>query len=172
MFIIRNATPSDAKQLSQLAEETFRATFGAMNTAENMALHCQTQYSEAIQASEIANPNMATLLCEDDDRLIGFAQLHWGSAPSCVPAQYPGEIQRLYLAHDWHGKGIAQVLMNACLEEIKQRGSDMVWLGVWEHNPRAISFYQKCGFVEVGEHVFPVGNDPQRDVVMVRSDLG
>jgi ribosomal protein S18 acetylase RimI-like enzyme len=45
----------------------------------------------------------------------------------------------------------------------------VAWLGVWEHNPRAIAFYRKSGFVEVGDHVFPVGRDPQRDVVMARA---
>ena len=58
--------------------------------------------------------------------------------------------------------------MAACLDAIGRRGSDAAWLGVWEHNPRAISFYRKSGFVEAGEHVFPLGGDPQRDVVMVR----
>jgi len=46
-----------------------------------------------------------------------------------------------------------------------------VWLGVWEHNPRAIAFYRKWGFEAVGEHVFVVGTDPQRDLVMTRSAL-
>ena len=45
----------------------------------------------------------------------------------------------------------------------------MIWLGVWEKNPKAISFYKKFGFVEVGDQVFPLGNDPQRDIVMKRT---
>jgi ribosomal protein S18 acetylase RimI-like enzyme len=64
---------------------------------------------------------------------------------------------------------IAQELMNACINKVKQRGSDVIWLGVWEKNPKAISFYKKFGFVEVGDHVFPLGNDPQRDIVMKRT---
>lgn len=172
MPIIRKARYSDAKQLSQLAETTFRATFSAMNTAEDLDLHCQSSYSEAIQASEISDPSQMTLLSEDAGRLIGFAQLRWGNAPACVSGKYPGEIQRLYVVNDWHGKGVAQALMNACIEAIKQHGSDVIWLGVWERNPRAISFYQKCGFVEVGDHIFPVGNDPQRDLILVRSVAG
>jgi ribosomal protein S18 acetylase RimI-like enzyme len=51
---------------------------------------------------------------------------------------------------------------------MERRGSDVVWLGVWERNPRAIAFYRKFEFREAGEHVFPVGNDPQRDIVLVR----
>lgn len=50
--------------------------------------------------------------------------------------------------------------------EIKARGSDVVWLGVWERNARAIAFYKKYGFVERGEHVFLLGHDRQRDIVM------
>jgi diamine N-acetyltransferase len=169
LFTIRKANHSDAQQLARLAERTFRETFGAVNTAEDMSIHCQASYSEVIQADEIANPDMVTFLCENEEGLVGFAQLRWGSAPSFVLAQTPGEIQRLYVVDDWHGKGVAQALMNSCIEEMKGRGSDVVWLGVWERNPRAIAFYKKFGFVEVGDHIFPLGSDPQRDVVMARS---
>lgn len=168
MTLIRYARPDDAPQLAWLAEKTFRDTFEAVNTAENMALHCQSSYSEAIQAAEIANPKLTTLLVEAAGNLIAFAQLRWGPAPSCVVATAPGEIQRLYVLQDWHGRGLAQTLMNACLAEMKKQGRDVVWLGVWEHNPRAISFYKKFGFVEVGEHIFPLGDDPQRDIIMTR----
>lgn len=172
MPIIRKANRSDAKQLSRLAEITFRDTFGVMNTAEDMELHCRANYSEAVQAGEISNPGMVTLLAEVEERLVGFAQLRWDGAPNCVLAKSPGEIQRLYVVDDWHGKGIAQDLMNACIEEMKARGSDVVWLGVWERNLRAISFYKRFEFVEMGDHVFPLGSDPQRDIVMVRSVAG
>lgn len=172
MPFVRKATRSDAKPLSRLAEATFRSTFGAANTHEDMDLHCRTSYSEAIQAGEIANPAMLTLLSDGDEGLVGFAQLRWDGAPDCVTAKSPGEIQRLYVADAWHGKGIAQELMRACIREMEARGSDVVWLGVWEHNPRAISFYRKFGFVEVGDHVFPLGSDPQRDIVMARPVAG
>ena len=168
MSTIRKALPSDAKALAEIAEATFRATFSAMNTAEHMELHCQTNYGEHTQAAEISNPEMVTLVSEYESRMIGYAQMRWGSAPSCVSANSPGEIQRLYVVEDCHGKGIAQDLMNACIDEIKQRGSDAAWLGVWERNPRAISFYKKSGFVEVGDHTFSLGGDPQRDIIMVR----
>ncbi|MBI2756888.1 MAG: GNAT family N-acetyltransferase [Chloroflexi bacterium] len=114
-------------------------------------------------------PDKSTWLSVDGDRLVGFAQLRWGAAPRCVPASSPGEIQRLYVVADWHGRGVAHELMNTCIDDLKRRGSDVVWLGVWERNPRAIAFYRKFGFVEVGEHVFPLGRDPQRDIVMMRA---
>lgn len=168
MPTIREARSTDAKRLSDLAEATFRATFDATNTAEHMEPHCQSSYGEQIQAAEIADRGMVTLVSEDKGRLIAYAQLRWGKAPDCVSAKNPGEIQRLYVVEDWHGKGAAQELMKVCIDEIKQHGSDALWLGVWERNPRAISFYRKFGFVEVGDHIFPLGGDPQRDIVMVK----
>ncbi|MDX2005934.1 MAG: GNAT family N-acetyltransferase [Meiothermus sp.] len=168
MPAIRNAVPSDARALAQLAEDTFRETFGAANTPEDMELHCRASYGEAVQAAEIADPKRLTLLCEEGGRLVGYAQLHWGGAPGCVAAGSPAEIGRLYVSSDWHGRGLAHDLMRACLEAAAVRGSDVVWLGVWEHNPRAQAFYRKFGFVEVGEHRFTLGRDPQRDLVMAR----
>ena len=74
----------------------------------------------------------------------------------------------MYVIGEFHGTGVAQELMSACLAEMTMSGSDVAWLGVWERNPKAIAFYTKFDFREVGEHVFQLGNDAQRDVVMVR----
>ncbi|MCM2316162.1 MAG: GNAT family N-acetyltransferase [Thermoanaerobaculia bacterium] len=139
-----------------------------MNTVEDMNLHCRASYGREVQSAEISNSGMVTLVCEDDGTLIAFAQLRWSEAPGCVSATSPGEIQRLYVAQPWHGRGIAQDLMTACMKEMRMRDSDVVWLGVWERNPRAIAFYRKLGFVEAGSHVLPLGTDPQRDIIMVR----
>ena len=166
--MIRNANTGDAKQLAQLAERTFRATFGDTNTTADMDLHCRMNYDESIQAAEISDPNTITLLSDNDGTLIGFAQLRWDETPACVRAKSPGEIHRLYVVDQWHGKGVAQELMNASIEEMKIHGSDIVWLGVWERNPKAKAFYRKFGFVEVGDHTFSVGEDPQRDIIMAR----
>lgn len=168
MYAIRKANLGDARALADVAESTFRATFGPMNTAGHMSAHCRDSYGESIQSAEISNAGMVTLVCEVDGKLIGYAQTRWGEAPDCVPAGNPGEIHRLYVVAAWHGMGIAQALMDACIDEMTQKGSDVVWLGVWERNPRAIAFYGKLGFVEVGDHVFPLGGDSQRDIVMAR----
>jgi ribosomal protein S18 acetylase RimI-like enzyme len=45
-------------------------------------------------------------------------------------------------------------------------GGRTLWLGVWERNPRAIAFYTKCGFADVGEHAFVFGTEQQSDRVM------
>jgi len=165
---IRKADAGDATRLARFAEETFRETFGAVNAADDMDRYCRASFGEAIQASEIRDPGRVTLLSEDGGRLVGFAQLRWDAAPSCVAAARPGEIQRLYVASDRHGAGVARGLMEACLTELQARGSDLAWLGVSGQNSRAIAFYRKFGFAAVGEHEFLLGQDSQRDIVMAR----
>ncbi len=168
MPTIRNASLADAKALASLAERTFRATFGAANTTQDIALHCATNFNEAAQTNEIADPKRMTFIAEDAGVLVGFAQLRSGAPPSCVEGEHPMELQRLYVDAPWHGKGIAHEIMKACFDEAAKRNADVLWLGVWEKNPRAVSFYWKLGFVEVGEHIFVLGKDRQRDVIMVR----
>lgn len=169
---LRHATPSDAMALADLAEMTFRDTFAATNTVEDMNLHCRSKYGEAIQLAEIADPAIVTLLLERDAKLLAYAQLRWGVPPACVVARLAGEIQRFYLDAAWHGKGLAPLLMERCLTEIQRREADVAWLRVWEQNPKAIAFYRKFGFAEVGNHVFPLGRDLQRDIIMARTIAG
>ena len=165
---IRFATRADARPLAVIAEQTFRDTFAADNTAHDIDVHCRASYGEAIQAAEIASPDLITLVVEEADKLIGFAQLRRRHASPSVVATAPGEIQRLYVDRAWHGRGTAQRLMQSALDALAERGCDVVWLGVWERNPKAIAFYAKIGFVAVGAQTFTVGQDPQRDVIMAR----
>jgi diamine N-acetyltransferase len=168
MWSIRKTEPNDATALAKLAEKTFRDTFASDNSASDMDQHCIETYSAKIQTREILDPNIDTFVCESENELIAYTQLGWLQAPSDLSAQNPVEIRRFYVDLPWHGKGIAKALMAQVLEHVESKHADQIWLGVWEHNPRAQRFYQKMGFLEVGEHVFQLGNDPQRDLIFSR----
>lgn len=165
---VRPATDADAGTVARLAERTFREAFGAQNPPDEMERHCREHFGAAIQAREIADAGRVTLLMEVHGEPAGFAQLRWDAPPDCVAGAAPGEIQRFYLLQAFHGAGLAAALMDACFEVLRHRGSDVAWLGVWEENPRAIAFYRKRGFDEVGRKTFLLGDDVQRDLVMAR----
>jgi ribosomal protein S18 acetylase RimI-like enzyme len=57
--------------------------------------------------------------------------------------------------------------MDAAREAAREMNGRTIWLGVWEHNPRAIAFYAKVGFSDVGAADFFVGSDRQTDRVMM-----
>jgi len=78
------------------------------------------------------------------------------------------ELRRFYIEGRWHGRGLAPALMEHVLRAAVARGAAVLWLGVWERNARAIRFYRKCRFLDVGSQVFVLGADPQTDRVMLR----
>ena len=157
---------ADAPVLAALARHTFFDTFAATNDAGDMAIHLDRAYGVVQQAAELADPLIVTLLVETNGVAIGYAQLREGEVPECVTGPSAIELWRFYLLREWHGQGIAQSLMDRVRVEAAARGAATLWLGVWDQNPRAQAFYRKCGFVDVGEHVFLFGTDPQRDLVM------
>jgi ribosomal protein S18 acetylase RimI-like enzyme len=166
MIATRPATTADAEPLSRLAEQTFRDAFAADNASPDLDAHCASAFSPEIQRGEILDPELVTTLALDEDRLVGFTQVRLGAAKDCVPAHRPSELYRLYVSRAWHGRGVAQALMEQVMDAASGFGSDRIWLGVWERNPRAIAFYKKYGFGVVGEHVFQFGSEPQRDLIM------
>jgi GNAT superfamily N-acetyltransferase len=164
----RTARPEDAAELARFAERTFRDTFGADNAPADMDAYCALAFGEPQQRAEIEDVSLVTLLAEERGRLVGYAQFGPGVEPACVGARPAWELRRLYLEPGLKGSGLARQLMARALAGAARAGAAAMWLGVWERNPRAIRFYEKAGFAVVGEHVFLLGSDPQRDLIMVR----
>lgn len=170
---VRPATIADAPALSRLAAETFRDTFERDNTPENMARFLAETYSPERQAAEIADPAGVVLLAvtagaSGGEELVGYAHVIARHVPPAVDGPAAIEIQRFYVARAWHGRGIAQTLMDAALDTARARGARTVWLAVWERNPRAVTFYRKYGFARVGEQTFMLGDDAQTDWILAR----
>lgn len=172
LIAIRRAGPDDAATLAVLATRIFRATFAETNSAEDMAAYLAATFSPTRQLAEIEAPGARTLLAiGPGEAPIAFAQLRLGAVPECVATPDPVEIWRFYVDHAWHGRGVARTLMHATLAEAAALGGRSAWLGVWEHNHRALAFYRRLGFVEVGAHPFVLGSDVQTDLVLALRTL-
>lgn len=168
---VRLATPDDAATLTRLAARLFEDAFGADNTPQDMAAYVAATFTEARQRSELADPDsrvwFATMAGESEP--LGYAHVRISAPPEGVRARHPAELARLYVDRAWHGRGVAVALMDACLAQSRDWGCDGTWLGVWHRNPRAIAFYERHGFVQVGTYVFWIGDDAQTDWVMERA---
>ena len=165
---IRAATPADNLLLAELGRQAFFEAFAADNTPEDMAAYLAGAFSPEKQAAELADPATRFLIAEAEGAPAGFARLRAGPAPDCVQGQRPIEIVRFYSLKAWIGRGVGPALMRACLEHAEQAGYGVVWLDVWELNPRAIAFYRKWGFETVGTQAFQLGSDRQTDLLMSR----
>jgi ribosomal protein S18 acetylase RimI-like enzyme len=166
---IRRGEASDAPALAALAARTFHETFAADNNPDDLALYMGQAYGSEQQRAELDDSRIDTLLVESDDALIAYAMLRDEPPPDCVAGPRPIELWRFYVDRAWHGRGIAQRLMAAVEDEARAHRAQTIWLGVWERNLRAQAFYRKCGFVDVGSHVFVVGSDPQIDRIFERA---
>ena len=152
--------------LSELGAKTFYETFAKDNTPENIDLYIKESFSPEIQFNELSEPEVFFLIAESEGIPIGYAQLIMNSKDESIKGTGPLEIRRIYASQAYLGKGVGKELMKATISEARQRGCDCVWLGVWEKNQRAIDFYKKWGFREVGTHIFMLGDDPQMDFIM------
>jgi ribosomal protein S18 acetylase RimI-like enzyme len=158
MSKIRLATPDDAAALAELGARTFRDAFARDNDPRDMDLYVAKTYGESRQRRELEDPANVAIVAEENGALIAFAQLR--------REEDRIEIARFYVDQRHHGSGLARELMQHVIDTARNLGMREVWLGVWERNPRAIRFYEKCGFIDVGSHPFLVGTDLQTDRLM------
>ena len=163
---VRYGTTDDASMLSELGARTFYDTFAKDNTPGNIAAYLKASFSPEIQFNELSQLDNIFLVAEFENTPIGYAQLIMDGRDESINRNRPLEIRRIYASQEYLGKGVGRELMQSTIREARQRGCDSIWLGVWEKNPRAINFYKKWGFREVGMHIFKVGNDPQRDLIL------
>jgi len=167
--VIRKANLDDAALIQKLAIKTFRDSFEALNTPENMKLYLEKSFSlEKIQ-EELSQPETEFLLAYINQQVAGYAKVISNKNNSSLKEQPALELERIYVDQQYIGKDIGKVLMEKCFQIANEKKLKVVWLGVWEHNPRAIAFYRKWGFEKFGEHVFVVGNDPQIDWLMKKT---
>jgi ribosomal protein S18 acetylase RimI-like enzyme len=169
---IRRASPSDAATLAAFGAAAFTDTFAAENTPGDMAAYLATSFGEGIQRAELADARRTVLLSELGGEAVGYAVLREAHAPECVGDPEAIEIERLYASAHLIGRGIGAALMQRCLDEARERARRTIWLGVWERNARAIAFYVRWGFVDVGSQEFLLGADRQTDRVMARPVAG
>ncbi len=168
--LIRPAKLDDAKLLTELAYKTFWDAFAhhPKNPPDDLAAYMRQAFTEEQLLSELSDANNIFLIAEYEGETAGYAKLIIGTTEDGVTAKNPIELSRLYSHQRFLGKGVGQSLIDECFSIAKTNGHDVMWLGVWEYNPRAQKFYEKNGFHFVGKHTFLLGSDPQIDLLMQR----
>ena len=163
---VRTCNAKDIDTLVSLGIKTFRDTFDEFNTPENMIVYINKTFTRKIIEQEMKEPGTVFFLAFDGRKAAGYAKIKASQAPEGLPYTCALEIERLYAHKSYLGKRVGYMLMQTCLSFAKKKVSPAVWLGVWENNARAISFYERNGFVRFGQHTFMVGNDAQTDWLM------
>ncbi|CAH1856565.1 GNAT family N-acetyltransferase [Convivina intestini] len=160
----------DILTLQKIGMETFADTFGTADNQANLAQYFQENYNVDQIAQELANPESQFQFLYHKGHLAGYMKVNVGQAQSEFQQENGLEIQRLYIKKEYKRLGLGSQLINNAIEQGKQLNKDYVWLGVWEHNAKAIRFYEKMNFHAFSEHDFTFGEEIQRDI-LVRREL-
>jgi ribosomal protein S18 acetylase RimI-like enzyme len=167
---IRRILIAEAPVLSKMAKQTFYDTFTGTCTEEDMQAFLEQYYNLEQIKKELSNPDDYCFFAEINGEPVGYIRFMEDSSNFAEVNKWKSlELKRLYVLKEYHGKGIAQKLMEFFIAFAEQYQYELVWLGVWEYNFRAQKFYSKYGFINSGHtHDFPIGDTPQTDIYLWR----
>jgi len=166
MVTIRKAGVEDLDVLLPLIKTTFFVAFEHQNNPEDFKAYTDKAFAPERVLSELQNPHSEFFFAMYDNEHVGYLKLNCGTAQSDVKDQESLEVERLYVLKEHQSKQVGKLLMDFAEERAKVKHLKYIWLGVWEHNTRAQSFYQRNGFEKFGSHEFIVGTDVQTDFLM------
>ena len=169
-MILRSCTSEDIDTLRALSIKTYYETFAHLNTPEDMQAYLDEAFEINKLCHELADPNSLFFFLYFNDALAGYLKVNEAPSQTDINDKSSLEIERIYVTSEFQGKGLGQFLIEQAISIATERHKKYAWLGVWEKNEKAIRFYKKNGFYEIGTHAFVMGEDVQTDYVM-RKDL-
>jgi len=171
MVTIQKVDPSDVDTLRTLGLKTFYDAFEHHNNPEDFEAYTSVAFTCEKLLSEINNPHSAFYFALIDDEPVGYIKLNYASAQTEFKDSNAVEVERIYVLASQQGKKIGNRMIDFAINKATEDGLQYIWLGVWEHNPNAIRFYERCGFVRFSSHKFMVGKDEQTDILMKKELL-
>jgi diamine N-acetyltransferase len=162
----KQCTSEDIHTLTHFSCKTFNETYAHMNTPSNMRTYLEKSFNIGKLRSELSDHNSLFYFLYADGELAGYIKINESPAQTDINDTQSLEIERLYVAKEFQGKGFGSVLMNKAIDVANMREKTYIWLGVWEKNDKAIKFYKRNGFSEFGKHSFVIGEEEQTDYVM------
>ncbi|MCR9226458.1 MAG: GNAT family N-acetyltransferase [Flavobacteriaceae bacterium] len=159
----RECTRTDLDTLVNISKTTFSDAFEKDNGPEDFRAYINEAFCPEKLANELANKDSLFHFVYDHEELVGYFKLNIDAAQTDVLDPNALEIERIYVLAEHQGKKIGSWMLNEIIVKAGALSKNYIWLGVWEHNPKAIQFYQGHGFAKFGEHPYHVGSDKQTD---------
>jgi len=162
---IRPVLESELDLLREISIKTFVTAFGAQNTDADMELYLEESRNMEQVIKEFNDPDVTLLFTHQGDLVTGYMKINQGEAQTEKFDQTSLELERIYILEPHQNQGIGKLMMDHFRSMGRALEVEMLWLGVWEHNPRAMAFYEREGYEVFGEHDYLLGTDLQRDLL-------
>jgi len=163
---IREVKSSELEELLGMGRKSFLEAFTKGNKIGNVNAYLGEAFTFLQFQREYLNPSSKFFVATLEGRIIGYTKLNLVLAQTDIHDPESLEIARLYVLEEFIGVGLGKKLLDKAFDFAKEKGLKYVWLGVWEHNTRAIRFYEKNGFEKFSSHPFPFGDEIQTDWLM------
>lgn len=167
---MKKCTIDDLNLLRELSYKTYNETFRHMNTPSNMKAYLEQAFDIGKMHDELSNSNSLFYFLYADKESAGYLKLNEYEAQTDINDSQSIEIERIYVAKEFQGRGLGKILIYKAINIANNQGKSYIWLGVWEKNDRGIQFYKKNGFYVIGKHSFFMGEEEQTDFIL-RKDL-
>ena len=167
-LLIRRATLEDADTVSSLGARTFSQTFDYLYPSQDLETFLAYAYGLERTRNDLADPDKATWLLEDDGEAIGYALAGPCDLPHPDVQPSHGELKRVYVLKEHQGGGKGSRLLSTALDWLEAEGPRPLWIGVWSENYGAQKLYGRIGFTKVGEYFFPVGETRDLEFILRR----
>ncbi len=155
--------------MAEMGAELFIDTFGHLYSQANLQNFLDRIHSTSAVQSDLES-GRHFWIAEIEHRWIGYAK----GGPVGVPVELGPrkslELKQLYVRRDFHGQGVSHLLMSEFLRWARECEAVDAYVSCWSENYRALAFYRKYGFEEVGSYTFFVG-DHQDDERILRARL-
>lgn len=157
---------SDIPTLQYISKQTFIEAFAAVNTEANMTKYLEEALSIQRLTDEFMTEGSEFYFVKNEEEIAGYLKLNFGDSQTEPMGEKSMEIERIYVLKAYLGRGLGQFMFDQAIEIGCQKQLNVLWLGVWEENHRALNFYKKNGLIEFDKHKFLLGDDLQTDVLM------
>jgi ribosomal protein S18 acetylase RimI-like enzyme len=166
---IRPCTPEDAVALSVVAAATFLETYAGIVEGRDILHHCRTTHAVESYDALLADPARRLFIAETDEGRapVGFMLLGRPDLPVETFAD-DMELTRIYTLHRFHGTGLGQGFMNTAVGAAREAAAGRLLLAAYSRNARALAFYGRNGFRQIGTRVFHVGDNGYDDYVLAK----
>ncbi|MGB7362774.1 MAG: GNAT family N-acetyltransferase [Rhodococcus sp. (in: high G+C Gram-positive bacteria)] len=164
---------ADLPELAALAARTFPLACPPGTLTEDIDHFVATVLSESAFDVYLDDPDRIVRLAVREGDLVGYTMLVLTppTDPEVVQSLTVSpavEVSKLYTDARAHGSGAASALMDSAVADTRELGRRALWLGVNQQNARALTFYRRSGFVQMGEKRFALGAVLHHDFVMQR----
>lgn len=166
ILTIKEATRKDAELIAEMSRQTFYDTFAPDNRKEDMDQFLDEVFTKNELMKEVGAKNNIFLLAYVDEQPAGYVRMREFNNPPSLGNAVAMEIARIYVVKEFIGTGVGAALMQRCIDISNDLQKELIWLGVWERNHRAIAFYEKWAFAKFNETEFILGTDVQTDWLM------